>query len=228
MITESQVIVGYTTYIKLLGKLARGKEIIASGMTQELYRASLAVKKAIEGKNVCIISSGDPGIYGMAGVVLELVKKNDFDKLQIEIIPGITAACASASLLGAPLTQDFAVISLSDLMVKRTQIEKRLRAAAKADFSIVLYNPKSKSRIKPLLKAWSIIKKYRVSKTPVGIVRNAYRNNVKVDITTLKEASIRKDIDMATTIIVGNSNTFVKNKYMITPRGYNIEGMRRG
>lgn len=223
VIAGSQVVVGYATYIKLLGKLIAGKEIISSGMTQEIGRANRAIKKAREGKKVCVISSGDAGIYGMAGVILELLKKNEARKLKIEIIPGVTAASACASLLGAPLAQDFAVISLSDILVERKKIEKKLRAAAEADFVIVLYNPKSKSRIRPLENAWNIIKRYRPPATPVGIVRNAYRAAEDVRATSLKQASLLNDIDMATTIIVGNSQTFVKDGYMVTARGYAIK-----
>lgn len=226
-IAESKVIVGYATYIKLLGSLTAGKEIISSGMTKEIERAKAAIKRALEGKTVSIISSGDPGIYGMAGAVLELLEINDAKKITIEITPGITAASACASLLGAPLAQDFAVISLSDLLIKSREIEKRLRAAVKADFVIALYNPKSKSRIKPLESAWKIIRQYRPLATPVGIVKNAYRGHEKVKVMRLKDAGLLKDIDMATTIIVGNSQTFLKSGYMITARGYNMIGKFR-
>lgn len=223
VIAESQIIIGYATYIKLLDNLTAGKEVISSGMTREIGRATQAIEKALVGKKVCLISSGDPGIYGMAGVVLELLENSDLKRLKIEIIPGITAASACASLLGAPLAQDFAVISLSDLLVERKEIEKKIRAAAKADFVIVLYNPKSKSRIKPLEKAWKIIMRYRSSQTPVGIVKNAYRGKEEVKLTLLKEAALLKNIDMTTTIVVGNSLTFVKDgRYLITARGYDI------
>lgn len=191
-------------------------------MTQEISRAKKAIETALKGKDVCIISSGDPGIYGMAQVVLELFKSRDAKKVKIEIIPGITAASACASLLGAPLAQDFAVISLSDIMVSAKEIEKKVRWAAKGGFVIVLYNPKSKSRIKPLKKALSIIARYRHPETPVGMVKNAYRQGQKVKIALLKEKPLLEEADMATTIIVGNSKTFVKNGYMITARGYNI------
>jgi len=221
-IAESKVVVGYATYIKLLGSMVTGKEVVSSGMTQEVMRAHKAIEKALEGKDVCVISSGDSGIYGMAGVILELLKKNDISRIEIKIIPGITAASACASLLGAPLTRDFAVISLSDLLADRKKIEKKLMLALKADFVIVLYNPKSKSRIKPLERAWNIIKQHRPSTTPVGIVKNAYRNNQEVKAICLKDAAKLKDIDMATTIIVGNSEAFIKNGYMITPRGYDL------
>ncbi len=196
-------------------------------MTQEIVRANKAIEKALAGKIVCVISSGDPGIYGMAGLILELLKKSDIEKLRIEIIPGITAASACASLLGAPLAQDFVVISLSDLLVTRKEIERKLKYAVRADFVVVLYNPKSKSRIKPLERAWSIISQYRSAQTPVGIVRNAYRDYQYLRVTQLKNVGRIKDIDMATTIIIGNSRTYVKGRYMITSRGYDIKNVFR-
>jgi precorrin-3B C17-methyltransferase len=214
--------VGYAAYIKLLGKMIAGKEIICSGMTQEIERTREAIEKALEGRAVSIISSGDPGVYGMAGIVLELLESADAKKIVLEIVPGITSATSCAALLGAPLANDFAVISLSDLLTEWKEIENRLEAAARSGFIIVLYNPKSKSRTKPLVRSWNIIKKYRSAKTPVGIVRNAYRSGEDVRIIFLKDASGLKDIDMATTIIVGNSGTYIKNGYMITPRGYNF------
>lgn len=191
-------------------------------MHQEMRRAIGAIEKALAGKRVCVISSGDSGVYGMAGIVLELLKNKDARRIKIEIIPGIIAASGCASLLGAPLANDFAVISLSDLLTDIKKIRERIRAAAKADFVIALYNPKSKSRIKPLKRAWEEILKYRLPQTVVGIVKNASRSGEEVKITNLKDASLLKDIDMTTTIIVGNSKTYVKNGYMITPRGYDL------
>ncbi len=196
-------------------------------MTQEISRASKAIEKALEGKTVCVISSGDPGIYGMAGLILELLKKSDIKKLEIEIVPGITAASACASLLGAPLAQDFAVISLSDLLVTRKEIERKLKYALRADFVVVLYNPKSKSRIKPLERAWNITRQYRLGQTPVGIVRDAYRGSQNLRIMRLEDVNTINDIDMATTIIIGNSRTLVKGKYMITSRGYDLKNVFR-
>lgn len=218
-----QVIVGYKAYLQLLNDLVAGKEIISSGMTQEVRRAEEAIEKALAGKDVCLISSGDPGIYGMAGVVLELLKKEKVGKIPIEIIPGITAASSCASLLGAPLMNDFAVISLSDLLTDRGIIEKRIESACQGDFVIVFYNPKSKKRIKPLEKAWQILMKYRSPRTPVGIVRNARRADEEVIITSLKNMITAKQIDMGTTVIVGNSKTYVKGRYMVTPRGYKLK-----
>ncbi len=226
-IARSDCLVGYTTYIKLLGGMICGKEVIYSGMTQEIERARKAIKKALQGKNVCIISSGDPGVYGMAGIVLELLGGGEARGINVEIIPGIISATACASLLGAPLMNDFAVISLSDLLTEPKEIENRLDAAARSGFVIVLYNPKSKSRTAPLAIAWDIIKKYRPLATPVGIVKNAYRCGETVKIVRLEDAPLLEDIDMATTIIVGNSKTYIKNGYMITPRGYNFKKPKR-
>jgi precorrin-3B C17-methyltransferase len=237
-IEECQVIIGYNTYIKLLGDLTynkprtfyyeeklrskkvRGKEIKSFGMKEEVKRAKCAIADARRGKRVCVISSGDPGVYGMAGLVLELLKKNDLNKIEIEIIPGIIAATACAALLGAPLMHDFAVISLSDLLTDLELIKRRIELAAKADFVIALYNPKSTKRIIPFQKACDILLKYKSPYTPVGIVQNGYRDNQEVRVTTLKDMPSFKKINMATTIIIGNSKTYVKGRYMITPRGY--------
>lgn len=219
-IAASDCLVGYSTYIKLLGGLTAGKEVIVSGMTKELNRADSAVKKALEGKTVSIISSGDPGIYGMAGVVLEFLQRGTWEKIDIEIVPGIMSANACAALLGAPLMNDFAAISLSDIMTERKTIEKRITAAASADFVIIFYNPKSRTRTRPFARAMDIISRYRLPQTPVGVVRNAYRDGQAVKIVCLKDLAALKDIDMATTIIIGNSTTYVKNGYMVTPRGY--------
>jgi precorrin-3B C17-methyltransferase len=222
---DCRVIVGYKAYLDLLdsdlaGGLLAGKEIISSGMTQELTRAGMAIEKALAGNDVCLISSGDPGIYGMAGVILELLGKKGTAKIPIEIVPGVTAASSCASLLGAPLMNDFAVISLSDLLTDAKVIEKRIRSACQGDFVIVFYNPKSKKRIKPLEKAWQILLKYRSPKTPVGIVRNARRADEEVILIPLKDMLTIEQIDMGATVIVGNSKTFTKGRYMITPRGY--------
>ena len=224
-VKDCHVIVGYRAYLELLdsdlaGSLLAGKEIISSGMTQELTRAGKAIEKALAGNDVCLISSGDPGIYGMAGVILELLGKEGTAKIPLEIVPGVTAASSCASLLGAPLMNDFAVISLSDLLTDAKVIEKRIRSACRGDFVIVFYNPKSKKRIKPLEKAWQILLKYRSPQTPVGIVRNARRADEEVVIIPLRNMLTVRQIDMGATVIVGNSKTFTKGRYMITPRGY--------
>jgi len=220
---DCQVIVGYKTYIKLLEGLVAGKEIVSSGMTQESRRGREAIKKALEGKDVCLISSGDPGIYGMAGVILELLRKGEENRIRIEVIPGITAASSCASLLGAPLMNDFAVISLSDLLTNLKLIEERVESACQGDFVIVFYNPKSMKRVRPLERAWQILMRHKSPQTPVGIVRNAQREDEEVTITCLKDMLTSKRIDMGTTIIVGNSKTYVKGQYMITPRGYKFK-----
>lgn len=220
-IRDSDVIVGYRTYIKLLGNLIAGKEVFSSGMTQEVQRAAFAITKALEGKQVSLISSGDPGIYGMAGLALELLRVEDRAKVKIEIIPGIIAATSCAGLLGAPLMNDFVLISLSDILTDLRLIKRRIEMAAKGDFVIVFYNPQSKNRSRPLKAAWKILMKYKSPNTPVGIVRSATRKDEEVTITTLKEVLSAEKIDMVTTIIVGNSQTYTKGKYMITPRGYN-------
>lgn len=220
-IDECDVVVGYKTYVKLLGELVDGKEVISFSMTEEVRRVKCAMKKALEGKKVCLISSGDPGIYGMAGLVLELMGDNS-SMAKVEIIPAVSAASACASLLGAPLMHDFAVISLSNLLTDDELIKKRVELAAKADFVIVFYNPKSKRRIALLKAAWKILMKYKSPETPVGIVRNAYRSGEKIEITDLKNMLRSEKIDMFTTIIVGNRKTYIKGKYMITPRGYKV------
>lgn len=222
-IRDCRIVVGYRAYLELLKGLLAGKEIISSGMTQEVRRARQAIEKALAGNNVCLISSGDPGIYGMAGVILELLTEGEAGRIGIEIIPGITAASSCASLLGAPLMNDFAVISLSDLLVDRGIIERRVESACRGDFVIVFYNPKSRRRIKPLETAWRILMKHRLPRTPVGIVRNARRDGEEVMITSLENMLDVTRIDMGTAVIVGNSRTYVKGGYMITPRGYELK-----
>jgi precorrin-3B C17-methyltransferase len=220
-IESADVIVGYKTYVKLVEDLFKPNAEVFSGvMGMEVPRAQEAIAKALEGKYVAVISSGDPGVYGMAGIVLE-VADHENAKIPIEVIPGVTAATAAASRLGAPLVTDFAVISLSDLITPWESIEKRLHASSEADFVIVLYNPQSEGRKEPLLKAHEILLKYRKPQTPVGIVRQAGRKGEEALITTLKEL-LSCEVDMATTIIIGNSTTRVIGNRLITPRGYNI------
>jgi precorrin-3B C17-methyltransferase len=190
-------------------------------MGREVERAKIAVSKALEGKRVVMVSSGDSGVYGMAGVMLE-VAAQEKTHIPIEIVPGVTAATAAASILGAPLISDFAVISLSDLLTPWEKIKRRLEAAAAADFSIVLYNPQSQGRIEPLTKAYEIMLKHIKPDTPVGIVRQVGREGETVTITTLREM-LNAQIDMVTTIVVGNSATKVINGKMVTSRGYDLK-----
>lgn len=201
-------------------------------MTQEVDRVEAAIHEALSGKSCAIVSSGDAGIYAMAGLALEIcavrgipVLKPDArdaahpQMLQIEIVPGIPAVCAGASLLGAPLTHDFVCISLSDLLTPWEVIEKRLNAAALADFVIVLYNPKSKRRSTQLERAQQIVLKHRDKHTPVGIVTSAMREDQETAVTTLEHLHLAK-VTMLTTVFIGNSSTFDYQGLMITPRGY--------
>ena len=220
-IEQADVIVGYATYMKLVRSIVKPHtEVISGRMGREVERARIAVKYALKNKHVVVVSSGDAGVYGMAGVVLEAAALENAE-FPIEIVPGVTAATVAAANLGAPLVTDFAVISLSDLLTPWAAIEKRLEAAAEADFVIVLYNPRSPGRTEPLTKAHQILLRYRKPETPVGIVRMAGRDGEEVEVTTLK-AMINAEINMVTTVVVGNSTTRVVNGRMVTPRGYDF------
>jgi len=222
VLKEAEVIIGYKTYIELLGNLVEGKEVISSGMTREVERCTLAIEKAAAGQNVAVVSSGDPGIYGMAGITLELVEKHaKTSGFEVEIVPGITSANAAASSLGAALMHDFAVVSLSDLLTPWELIRKRLEAAAVADFVTVLYNPASKKRKDQIKAAREIFLKHRSSSTPVGIVRNAKREGEEVIKTDLQHF-LEYPIDMFTVVLIGNSQSYATEEFMITPRGYNV------
>jgi len=220
-IETADVVVGYGTYIKLvMGIAKKGTEIISGTMGKEVERAQIAVDNAKTGKTVVMISSGDPGVYGMAGIVLEVAAKDKI-AIPVEIVPGVTAATAASALLGAPLVSDFAVISLSDLLTPWEKIEHRLEVVSSADMSIVLYNPQSQGRIEPLAKAYEIMLKHINPATPVGIVRQAGREGQTFTITTLQDM-LNYDIDMVTTIVVGNSATKIINGKMVTARGYDL------
>jgi precorrin-3B C17-methyltransferase len=215
------VIVGYDTYMGLLEPhLLAGKETIATGMRKEMERCRAAIEKAKEGRQTAVVSSGDAGIYGMAGLVLELLDEEGLQgKIEVEIIPGIPALAAAAALLGAPLMHDFAVVSLSDLLTPWEMIRSRIEAAARADYVIVLYNPRSKRRNWQLTRAKEILLTFRDGSTPVGIVKNAMREGQSVERTTLSDLDESK-ADMLTILVVGNSQTKVRGEKMITPRGY--------
>lgn len=217
-IEDSNVIVGYKTYIDLIDDMLEGKEVVNSGMKREVERCQLTIDKALEGNTVAIVSSGDPGVYGMAGIMLEMVDKQDAD-VEVVIVPGISAANAAAAALGSPLMHDFAIISLSDLLTDWEVIKKRLNAASEADFVIALYNPRSKGRRTQIEEAREIFLKHRDKDTPVGIVRNAKREGEEVIISTL-ENMLNEEINMFTMVIIGNSNTYASKNKMITPRGY--------
>ena len=221
-IRKSDVIVGYGTYLDLIAELLQGKEVLSTGMTQEVDRCRKAMELALCNKTVSVISGGDPGVYAMAGLVFELLRSEEAKGgtlPAVEVIPGISALNASASRLGAPLMHDFACISLSDRLTPWEVIEKRLEAAAAADFVIVLYNPRSKGRAGHISRAREIILKHREPATVVGIVKGAMREHESVIVTDLKNMR-DSDIDMQTTVIIGNSKTFVWNHLMVTPRGY--------
>jgi precorrin-3B C17-methyltransferase len=218
---RADVVIGYEGYLAWIADLVRDKECIALPLTQELTRAQLAVDRALAGQAVCVISSGDAGIYGMASLVLEVIEQRQAATLltDVLVVPGVSAVNACASLLGAPLGHDFAVLSLSDLLTPWTVIEKRLVAAAEADFVMVLVNPKSARRHWQYARAQEIIAACRALETPVGVVRNAYRPDQSVAITTVARMT-EAHVDMLTTVIVGNSQTRCLQSRLITPRGY--------
>jgi cobalt-precorrin 5A hydrolase/precorrin-3B C17-methyltransferase len=218
-IDRSEVVVGYKTYIKLIEPYLRQKEVIATGMGAEIERVKMAISLAKKGSIVSLVSSGDTGIYGMAGLVGEILRQQPGDDFDIEVIPGVPLLAASATLLGAPITSDFVTISLSDYLVPWEDIILRLKLAAQGNFVIVIYNPKSKSRKRQLAEAREIILQYRSPSTPVGIVTNAYRQKQEVVVTDLEHMFDYK-IGMNTTIIIGNSATFTLARWMVTPRGY--------
>jgi precorrin-3B C17-methyltransferase len=221
-IAAAEFVIGYTTYIRLVKHLLVGKEIFRAGMTEEIGRARMAVERAKSGKNVVIISSGDAGVYGMAGLVFEVLKETGWKRDQspeLRLIPGVTAANSCASLVGAPLGHDSCLISLSDLLTPWPVIEKRIEAAAAADFVISLYNPASGRRTRQIVEARNIIGKYRDASTPVALVKSAYRIQQNIIISDL-DHFLEYEIGMNTTVIVGSTNTFLFEGYMITPRGY--------
>ena len=220
-IENADVIYGYTKYIEILRPIFPDKEYKYNGMTKETERCRLAIEEAMTGKDVAMVSSGDSGIYGMAGIIYELAFSMGAD-IDIDTIPGITAASSSASILGAPLMHDTALISLSDLMTPLDLIMKRVDRAADSDMIICLYNPKSKGRTEYLEQARQIMLKYKSWETPVGIVRNAGRPDEAHWFTTLGDLDDSK-VDMFCTVVIGNAGTYVKNDRMITPRGYKIE-----
>ncbi|WP_243345848.1 precorrin-3B C(17)-methyltransferase [Parabacteroides sp. FAFU027] len=214
------IVVGYKTYINLIQSLLDDKTVVSSGMRKEVDRCGEVINLAKQGNVVGLISSGDAGVYGMAGILLEMLAQSG-DDIDVEVVPGITSALSSASLAGAPLMNDFAVISLSDLMTPWEVITHRIDKAAEGDFVISLYNPKSKERVEQIGIFREIVLRHRKPETPVVIVRDAMREEQQVTITTLGEM-LTHHIDMTTTLIVGNSQTFVHNGRMITPRGYKI------
>lgn len=216
-IEASDIIAGYTTYIDLVRPLIGDREILQTPMKQEIDRCTRARDAALTGKTVAMICSGDAGVYGMAGLMHEVCA--EYPQIDIEVVPGITAACAGAAVLGAPLIHDFAVISLSDLLTPWEKIEKRLDLAAQADFCICLYNPSSKKRADYLQKACDIMLKSKSLDTPCGYVQNIGRDGERGTVCTLAELR-DTSVDMFTTVFVGNSQTRVIGGKLVTPRGY--------
>ncbi|MDD5955462.1 MAG: precorrin-3B C(17)-methyltransferase [Lachnospiraceae bacterium] len=218
-IKNADVVTGYRLYVELVQELIGDKETFCTEMRGEVERCQKAAEYAISGKNVALISSGDAGIYGMAGLMLKILE--DHPEIETEIIPGVSACQSGGAVLGAPLVHDFAVISLSDLLTPWSLIEKRLEAAASADFVIVLYNPGSHKRRDYLRKACNTVLKYKSPDTICGLVKNISRDGEEHSIITLDRL---KDtpVDMLTTIFIGNSQTTVINGKMVTPRGYQL------
>ena len=214
---NSDIIVGYKTYTDLVKKYFPNTEIRSSSMMKEVDRCIEVLELAKAGKNVALISSGDAGVYGMAGIMYEVINEND--DIEVEIIAGVTATNAAAAIVGAPIMHDYVTISLSNLLTDWELIKRRLELAAQGDFIVSLYNPKSKGRTTQIVKAQQIMLKYKSKDTPVAIVRNAGRENEEYEITTL-ENMLDFEINMLTIVLIGNSNTYVKNGKMITPRGY--------
>lgn len=234
MIKNVDCIAGYTTYIELINELVGSKPVISTGMMKEVERVEKAIDTALSGKTCALISGGDPGIYAMAGLVFEICMKRGISLvrtvedstdagttkcLQLEVVPGIPALAAGAALVGAPLTHDFAAVSLSDLLTPWEKIELRLTHAAIADFVIVLYNPKSKKRDWQLKKAQELIMAHRAGTTPVGVVTAAMRENQSVAFTTL-EKMCEADVGMQTVLFVGSGASVRYLDFLFTPRGY--------
>lgn len=230
------IVVGYTTYVESITHLIEGKKVISTAMKKEVDRVEAAIDAAIDGEKCALVCSGDPGIYAMAGLVYEMCAVRNIplqqrgkhegatgkvaeDFLRIEVVPGVPALGSGAALLGAPLTHDFAAISLSDLLTPWELIERRIDAAGAADFVISIYNPKSKKRDWQLNRAREILLKHRGKDTVVGIVTSAMRAGQQVEITTLDKLN-QAEVGMQTTVFIGNSSSFVYQGYMITPRGY--------
>ena len=237
----AEVVIGYSTYVKLLEEmgLLAGKEVVRKGMTEELDRAEEALERALSGQRVALVSGGDPGIYGMAAPVLELMEERGLKRVDggvglpgrfageegevfLAVIPGVTAANAVASLLGSPLAHDTCLISLSDRLTPWPLIERRLHAAGQGDFVVVLYNPQSKRRDWQLRKSAEILLEYRPKETPAALVKSAYRKRQEVALTTL-EGLREAEAGMLTTVVIGNRQSRFYEGTFLTPRGYALK-----
>ena len=221
-IAEADTIIGYVTYVRLVADLIEGKEVIKKSMTEELDRAIEALDRAKQGKKVALVSSGDAGVYGMAGPTFEVLFQAGWtpdSDIEVEIVPGASALNTCAALVGAPLTHDFCAISLSDLLTPWPTIARRLDAVAYSDFVVALYNPKSGRRTRQIQEAQRIFLRHRDPNTPVAIVKSAFRPKQRLEFTTLDKMT-EADIGMLSTVLIGNSNTFFRDGLMVTPRGY--------
>lgn len=221
-IQDAELVVGYSTYIKLVKHHLGDKQIVKTGMTEEIGRARAAIEAAQAGKTVALISSGDAGVYGMCGLVFEVLRDMGWQRGEspnLNIVPGISAVNSCAALVGAPLVHDYCTISLSDLLTPWPVIERRLEAAAMGDFVVALYNPKSGRRTQQIVEAQRILSGHRDPKTPVALIQSGWRRRQDVVLTTLDEF-LEYEIGMLTTVIIGNTNTFMFEGYMVTPRGY--------
>ncbi|ADL04984.1 precorrin-3B C(17)-methyltransferase [Lacrimispora saccharolytica] len=214
---ESEIIIGYTVYVDLIREHFPHKEMLSTPMRREQERCRLAIDQAKKGKIAAMVCSGDSGVYGMSGLILEMARSEE--GVEIEIIPGVTAALSGGAMLGAPLGHDFAVISLSDLLTPMELIEERLRASAQADMVICLYNPSSKKRAGYLKRACEILMEYKRQETVCGLVKNIGRKEEEMAVMTLEQLRDAQ-ADMFSTVFIGNSMTKLLNGRMVTPRGY--------
>lgn len=216
-VLQSDLVVGYTTYVKLMAQLFPEKTYVSTGMTKERDRVAYAIEQVLSGRQVTLICSGDSAVYGMAGLAIEMADGDP--KIEIVVVPGVTAALSGGAVLGAPLTHDFCVISLSDLLTPWETIKKRLTCAAMGDFTIAIYNPSSKKRADYLAKACEIMLAYKKPDTVCGVVKNIGRAGQESRILPLCELQ-HLDVDMFTTVFIGNQETKTVGGKMVTPRGY--------
>ena len=217
---ESDVIVGYPVYLKLLGERFKEKELLSTPMKQEIDRCKLCFENAMAGKQVALVCSGDAGVYGLASLMYEIGV--GYPDCELTVIPGITAANSGAAVIGAPLNHDFCTISLSDLLTPWETIEKRLVAAAEGDFVIVLYNPSSHKRKDYLMRACDILLRYMEPQRPCGYVENIGRDGTSNTVCTLGELR-NLQVNMFTTVFIGNAGTRIMDGKLVTRRGYQIE-----
>lgn len=218
VVKKADAIVGYAPYVKMVASLIKSQTIVKTGMTKEWQRADSAIQMVQEGKNVALVCSGDAGMYAMAPLIFEMLADGGVP-IEVETIPGITAANACASLVGAPLGHDSCTISLSDLLTPWHIITKRIEAAASADFAITFYNPRSKKRQNHILEAQQILLKHRNPQTPVAVVNAAYRDEQSVQLSTL-DSFTELNFGMNAAVIVGNNSSYRFEDWIVTPRGY--------